>query len=534
MSGGVSDGGGGGGGGAWTDDAGATAKAGLGADAGPGVSAKVAATADAGPGVSEYFTVTGGAASTVAFTEDLDRAVRVLDEAAEHMDAVTRASSVLKNTVSQTAAGVPSDWISLLAAQHVILTRLDAVMYGPRGSRTAADMLGDVAARLAAAVRAMEEAESAAQRSVSGWQKSTDAATSLLGTGAWVSQTATSWLTGLMPGPIAVPPPGGAPPTTGWLNRDTVDGAVGALPTMVRQALLSASIEALRLGEYLEGERQWVDAREVQDTSGMVAPRCLRDLVWNDMLTEQRGDGAVTVQEVTGADGVSRFIVTIPGTQDWGFDDNIFDGTSNLQMMKGPLTGAGGDNADYLAGGTGHPLFQVVAAMHQAQVPQGAEVMLVGHSQGGIVAGTLASSASFLSTYSVTHVVTTGSPVGEFVFTDATQGLHLEHQEDIVPGTDGRPVPVTAHRTTFTHDLSASDDSHLVELSRTVLGAHSYDGYLATAALAESGVSGSVDAFVTSAQAYFDPSATVTTRVFVPVVVGDTSVTTGASGAWCG
>lgn len=452
----------------------------------------------------EYFTVTGGAASTMALTEDLARAVRALNDAAALMDRVTGEAARAQLDVQQY-------W-----GDRVVLDRLDEVTHGPQGSRRVADHLGDIASRLATTVRAMDQAEADAQRSVGLIQGMWERQTGLWGSVWWAGASAYRGLEQKVPWPhphLPIPDPGTLS-TTAWLNRDSTELAVGAMNPYMRNVLLRAAICAQALGEHLGRERAWAYARPVAGGDQLIAPHSLRDLVWNDWVTEHRGDGAVGVQTVVDAEGLERYIVTIPGTQDWGFEDNIFDGRSNLEMMRGPLAGPG----DHFAHGTADPLAHVAAAMALAGIPAGASVMLVGHSQGGIVASTLASSQEFAGRYRVTHLVTTGSPIGAFELQPGVQALHLEHPQDIVPGTDGTPVTPTVHRTTFTHDMAHSSDPRIVELSATIAGAHSYEGYLATAALAESGVSGSVDAFMDSAAAFLDPHATVTGVMYAPVV----------------
>ncbi len=450
----------------------------------------------------EYFTVTGGAASSIALTEDLMRAVRALTDAAALMDSVTGASARAQTEVQE-------NWF-----RGEVLDRLDDVMHGPRGSRRVADHLGDIAARLATTVRAMEQAEADAQRSVGMIQGMWERQTGLWGAMWWAGASAYRGMEQKVPWPhLSLPlPDPGTLSTTAWLDRDTVEFAVGAMAPAMRDALLRAAICAQTLGEHLGRERAWAYARPAPGGDELRAPHHLYDLIWNDWVTEQRGDSAVGIQTVVGGDGAASYIVTIPGTQDWGLEDNIFDGRSNLEMMRGPLAGPD----DHYANGTADPLAHVAAAMALAGIPAGANVMLVGHSQGGIVASTLASSPAFTEKYRVTHVVTTGSPTGTFFLQPGVKALHLEHPEDIVPGTDGTPVTPTAHRTVFSHDMSHSSDPRIVELSQTIAGAHCYEGYLATAALAESGVSGSVDAFMESAAEFLDPHATVTGVMYVP------------------
>ena len=87
------------------------------------------------------------------------------------------------------------------------------------------------------------------------------------------------------------------------------------------------------------------------------------------------------------------------------------------------------------------------AGAHDTGVP----VMLVGHSQGGIVAAQ--STTDLISSgYNVTHVVTAGSPVGRIDVPGSVQVLSMENRNDIVPHLDASDNPDSPNRTTVTFD----------------------------------------------------------------------------------
>ncbi len=131
----------------------------------------------------------------------------------------------------------------------------------------------------------------------------------------------------------------------------------------------------------------------------------------------QDEDG-IRIQEVRGADGVVRFVVYINGTNSasnglFGADDNV-----NLRL------GLPDDTLDYVR--------QKIeeATRHRPD----AEIMLVGYSQGGLVAQRLASEADSR----VSSIVTFGSP--SITSPNAYGGadiLRLEHLGDPVPDADG-------------------------------------------------------------------------------------------------
>ena len=83
--------------------------------------------------------------------------------------------------------------------------------------------------------------------------------------------------------------------------------------------------------------------------------------------------------------------------------------------------------------------------MRDAGIGSDEPVLLVGHSQGGIEAAWIASHSS---EFSVTQVVTAGSPIAVLGdYPAGTQVLSLEHHGDVVPLLDGRGQSATGPST---------------------------------------------------------------------------------------
>jgi hypothetical protein len=152
------------------------------------------------------------------------------------------------------------------------------------------------------------------------------------------------------------------------------------------------------------------------------------------------GSGTVEVQTIRAADGSVRHVVYLPGTDDlattpWSQGADVRDLGTNLLLVSGD------DNA-YQQG--------VLDALQQAGVRPGEPVALVGHSQGGMVAAAIASQGS---PYSVTHVVTAGSPTAHLDgFPPGTHVLSLENHGDVVPLLDGADNPDSAEQVTVRFD----------------------------------------------------------------------------------
>ena len=205
----------------------------------------------------------------------------------------------------------------------------------------------------------------------------------------------------------------------------------------------------------------WLDPRtevtvhEVHPVTGSQAPQGLADLVLHGDEARRtmpgRADGQqftgkesgqIRIQEVRAADGGSAYIVHAPPTgghgitdaRSWGAQGNSAGWDSNLRSMSGQESAAIADVKAAMAapGPDGRPL-----------VPPGAEVMIVGHSQGGLTASRLIADPGFNDagggpgTYDVTHSFSVGSPVEAFApAQETTRVLNLGH------GADWAPTPV--------------------------------------------------------------------------------------------
>lgn len=139
--------------------------------------------------------------------------------------------------------------------------------------------------------------------------------------------------------------------------------------------------------------------------------------------------GQVAVQEVVGADGLRRYVVMIPGTEQWlPGSSNPADITSDVQILGHRPNGYGE---------------AIRGALRQAGAPPGSDVVLIGHSLGGMAAMSLAADPTFNGdAYRVTHVVTAGSPIaGSAPAAVDTRVLAVENSSDVVPHLDAAPNP---------------------------------------------------------------------------------------------
>jgi hypothetical protein len=240
-----------------------------------------------------------------------------------------------------------------------------------------------------------------------------------------------------------------------------VDQLIGMAPGMFSALGLPASLATLTdlaAAAYPDGEPVVVDGGV--DPRGGTPPRDLGDIM--DGL-DHRNDTEpnVDVRRVAGPDGRVAWIVDIPGTRVW-----------NLPGGDGGSANDFGINVDAMAGNETVLQRGVEEAMRRAGVGPGDPVMLVGHSQGGMVATRAAHDFVTNGRYDVTHVVTAGSPVGRMPVPDGVQALSLENRGDIVARLDAADNPASDNRTTVTFDNQTG----------TVGGNHAIGGNYADAA----------------------------------------------------
>ena len=218
-------------------------------------------------------------------------------------------------------------------------------------------------------------------------------------------------------------------------------GLVSALPgaPMVNDVTGAAHLVGLF---YPDGTPRVTDVGDDPAVTG--PPHGFGDLLDGVRYRDDRcppGADQIDVRVVTHADGSRAYLVDIPGTRTWdapGQHPELNDLGTNVHM---------------LAGDTGTREEAIAEALRRAGAGPSDPVMLVGHSQGGMVAAQAAhdtGTAAF--PFTVTHVVTAGSPVGRVDIPPGVQVLSLENAHDIVPHLDAAANPDRPNRTTVTFD----------------------------------------------------------------------------------
>lgn len=135
--------------------------------------------------------------------------------------------------------------------------------------------------------------------------------------------------------------------------------------------------------------------------------------------------GLVLLRRVECVDGQVRYVLLLPGT---GF---VLPRNGTPQDVIGAFDGLLRSDTTYTRAAR--------QLLRRAEVPDGAELMFVGHSLGGLTAMNLAMDVELASTHRITHVVTLGSPIdGKRPADHTTRVISLVNKHDVIATLDGR------------------------------------------------------------------------------------------------
>lgn len=157
--------------------------------------------------------------------------------------------------------------------------------------------------------------------------------------------------------------------------------------------------------------------------------------------------------EVTGE---IQYLVVIPGTDgDPLRPGDYYSGGTNT--WGGAATSAVGALED---GAPTALMSQVEKALERAGAPQGAEVSLMGFSQGGLAAASLAAHPGFTSRYRVKGLVTQGSPIDHIKPVDGVKHIDLRYSGDHVPKLQPARSDYAPHHSHTFHTKPSEAKSH--------------------------------------------------------------------------
>lgn len=219
-------------------------------------------------------------------------------------------------------------------------------------------------------------------------------------------------------------------------------------------------------------------------------PRSLDALLVNLEHRNRQEPGAVDVQILQSFDGrPRRVIVNIPGTSTFApTASNPTDVLADVVAIDGTATA-------YSKG--------IIESLELAGVSAQDEILLVGHSQGGMVAAQLAAQLSASGRFTVRNVLSVGPPIARIDIPAGVHVLALENCADPVPLLDGNRNSDSRDVVTVTIDTGASG-----------LAAHGIDtGYRPGAEQLERSTDPSVQAALESLTTYLDADR-LTTQTF--------------------
>jgi hypothetical protein len=192
--------------------------------------------------------------------------------------------------------------------------------------------------------------------------------------------------------------------------------------TLIPELAGLATSVGLALGWKLDGK---VSAELVSETKAQ-KPSSITNMLDRLWLISSRPEPTIGIDLFENPTGNKTALVYIPGTQTGGFGEgeNPLDMASNIQAMSGH-----GEAASEKA---------VLLAIKQAGIESTDELILVGHSQGGMVAGTL---AAYPVGYIAAGLIAFGAPLAHIKNLKAPV-MAIEHVNDPVPNLSGKANPL--------------------------------------------------------------------------------------------
>ncbi|WP_427015779.1 hypothetical protein ACQCSX_13275 [Pseudarthrobacter sp. P1] len=179
---------------------------------------------------------------------------------------------------------------------------------------------------------------------------------------------------------------------------------------------------------------------------------------------------SIIVREVDRGDGTTLWIVNLPGTEDWSLDsENIWDVEGDLEAMTAAQKGEFKQKNVLVAE-------LVKAALAASGAVAGEDVLLTGHSGGGIHAAAMASDPAFLAEVNVKMAIIAGAPAAGNVPGPGVEVVDFENTNDIVTAAaGGEPAQTENWTTVVSGPRPGADTAGLLSVAKT---AHEIGGYL--------------------------------------------------------
>lgn len=227
--------------------------------------------------------------------------------------------------------------------------------------------------------------------------------------------------------------------------NDEAGWAIACGRPLTRVPILGTSTEVVSRWDVGDGDSHPVDL-DPGERAAVGAPGSITGLL--ETLAVLKNNGRVHLQQVEADDGRTRYIVFAPGMQS-GMPRNdspqdLVGAWCNTMRNESPYTRA---------------LFKTLRTFG---VPDGADIALVGHSEGGAAVMNLAQDPNVSAHYRVTHVIAVGAPVDFKQPPETAFVATITNQHDLIPTLDGQGPGSPFHEQLHPHwyVVDYNDDTH--------------------------------------------------------------------------
>jgi hypothetical protein len=459
--------------------------------------------------MSSGIDVKGGAGGTVACIEDLEAMAHYLNQVADDFATAARAMDQLDASVAD--GTVPGESTTLIQVRGRLREEIRQAQNPNASARRCMNKARLLAKDVAEVIEAYEDAEERARRrfnllevaemfgyDMRGLLPGARTVNCLMMLNSLLSKAAVRLRRGK---PLASTLRRYYP-----LVREFLSQALNPLPSRLGtpNARSLAGLLAY-VGRFINGAMGLGKAKvaKVATWKEAIATSNLADLVAGvdkaDELTKS-GQPSILVSKVTGPNGETSWIVSIPPTAQMVGGKNPFDVVSDVETM-------GLDSGDMVTG--------VLKALKAAGVGSRDQILMIGHSLGGLTAAAVVSSAEFQKRYAPPAIITMGSPIAPIPIPANVRVLALEHTEDTLVALGGT-TPRTSNITTVTRSLAKSPLKAERAASTHVWGtkSHARPYYQNTLEMVDNSTDPSLLAFKQHVSGILVPGSEVTTTQY--------------------
>jgi hypothetical protein len=227
-----------------------------------------------------------------------------------------------------------------------------------------------------------------------------------------------------------------------------------------QDSVAAANMAAVGLGFVSRGGRAGAEVETVGALGMRAAPNSIGAIAERVAATHVAEKPTVVIERYSDGER-SFFVAYLPGMRSLEVGAGIepFDLAASVQQLADPE--AAGSQA------------AVEEALRAAGVKPTDELVVAGYSQGGMVAGALASGTGG---FNVSAIVTLGAPIAQLELPADTAVMAIEHSNDVIPALSGAINPLTENWVTVGREID-------LNFGQSALTAHELDAYVETSKL---------------------------------------------------